>query len=56
MVPCYQRAEDQRKGAIQAPKQVDFAEALPLTALGKIDKKALRECNDAGEFSIETCR
>jgi fatty-acyl-CoA synthase len=32
-----------RKGAIQAPKQVDFAEALPLTALGKTDKKALRQ-------------
>ena len=32
----------ERKGAIQAPKQVDFAESLPLTALGKVDKKALR--------------
>ncbi len=30
------------KGAVCAPKSVDFADALPLTALGKIDKKALR--------------
>ncbi len=32
----------ERKGAIQAPKQLDFVYALPLTALGKVDKKALR--------------
>jgi fatty-acyl-CoA synthase len=32
----------QHKGAQQAPKRVDFVDALPLTALGKIDKKALR--------------
>jgi len=32
-----------KKGAIQAPKQVDFVEALPQTALGKTDKKALRK-------------
>jgi fatty-acyl-CoA synthase len=31
-----------RKGAVHAPKQVEFAEALPMTPLGKIDKKALR--------------
>ncbi len=31
-----------RKGAVQAPKQVVVAEALPLTGLGKPDKKALR--------------
>ena len=30
------------KGAVQAPKTVDFVEALPLTSLGKLDKKALR--------------
>jgi len=30
------------KGAVQAPKTLDFVEALPLTALGKLDKKALR--------------
>ena len=30
------------KGAVQAPKVVDFVDALPLTSLGKPDKKALR--------------
>jgi len=32
-----------RKGAVQAPKQVDFVDALPQTSLGKTDKKALRQ-------------
>ena len=32
----------ERKGAVQSPKTVIFAESLPLTALGKPDKKALR--------------
>lgn len=31
-----------RKGAFQAPKSVDFLDAIPLTAVGKPDKKALR--------------
>ena len=31
-----------RKGAVQAPKQVIATDALPLTGLGKPDKKALR--------------
>lgn len=31
-----------RKGAQHAPKRIDIVEKLPLTALGKIDKKALR--------------
>ena len=31
-----------KKGAIHAPKSVDFVEALPLTAVGKPDKKVLR--------------
>lgn len=31
------------KGAIATPKRVVFVQALPLTALGKVDKKALRE-------------
>lgn len=30
------------KGAHQAPKRVEFIDALPLTAVGKFDKKALR--------------
>jgi fatty-acyl-CoA synthase len=32
----------ERKGAVHAPKTVDFVDALPLSALGKPDKKALR--------------
>jgi fatty-acyl-CoA synthase len=32
-----------RKGAAHAPKSVDFVDVLPLTTVGKIDKKALRE-------------
>ncbi len=35
-------AVKERKGAVQSPKQVLFVDALPLTALGKPDKKALR--------------
>ncbi len=31
-----------RKGAFQAPKTVEFIDAIPLTAVGKPDKKALR--------------
>ena len=30
------------KGSVQAPKSVDFTDAIPLSALGKPDKKALR--------------
>ena len=30
------------KGSVQAPKSVDFADSIPLSALGKPDKKALR--------------
>ncbi|MFC3174371.1 AMP-binding protein [Novosphingobium bradum] len=32
----------ERKGAVQAPKTVDFVDALPVTAIGKPDKKTLR--------------
>jgi fatty-acyl-CoA synthase len=31
-----------RKGPVHAPKTVDFVDALPLTTVGKVDKKALR--------------
>jgi fatty-acyl-CoA synthase len=31
-----------KKGAVQAPKSVIYVEAIPLTAVGKPDKKALR--------------
>jgi fatty-acyl-CoA synthase len=39
----------QRKGGPHAPKRVEFVEALPLTAVGKIDKKVLREKYWAGQ-------
>ncbi|MDO6414469.1 AMP-binding protein [Sphingomonas sp. BIUV-7] len=32
----------EKKGAVQAPKTVEFIDALPLSPLGKPDKKALR--------------
>ena len=31
------------KGSVQTPKSVDFRESIPLSAVGKPDKKALRE-------------
>ncbi len=33
----------QAKGSVQAPKSVDVVDAIPLSALGKPDKKALRQ-------------
>jgi fatty-acyl-CoA synthase len=36
------------RGAAHAPKRIEFAESLPLTALGKVDKKALRAAHWAG--------
>ena len=38
----------ERKGAPHAPKRVEVVQTLPLTALGKIDKKALRKPHWAG--------
>jgi len=38
-----------KKGAVFAPKSVDFVDSLPLTGLGKPDKKALRSAFWAGE-------
>jgi fatty-acyl-CoA synthase len=31
-----------RKGSVMAPKSIEFVEAIPLTSLGKLDKKAIR--------------
>jgi acyl-CoA synthetase (AMP-forming)/AMP-acid ligase II len=31
-----------KKGAVQAPKSVDFVDAIPVTTVGKTDKKVLR--------------
>ncbi|MFV0309244.1 MAG: AMP-binding protein [Desertimonas sp.] len=33
----------EQKGRAHAPKRVDFVDALPLTAVGKVDKKVLRQ-------------
>src|SRR5690606_30370014 len=33
----------ERKGSVMAPKSVDVVAAIPLTTVGKHDKKALRE-------------
>jgi fatty-acyl-CoA synthase len=37
-----QQAVKERKGAVQSPKKVILADAIPLTGLGKVDKKAVR--------------
>ncbi len=47
-----QESVKQRKGSVQAPKQVIVADALPLTGLGKPDKKALRAAYWTGERSV----
>jgi fatty-acyl-CoA synthase len=39
-----------RKGPVQAPKHVIVADRLPLTALGKPDKKALRAAYTDHDF------
>jgi fatty-acyl-CoA synthase len=36
-------AVKEAKGAVQSPKSVDFVTSIPLSALGKPDKKALRK-------------
>jgi fatty-acyl-CoA synthase len=41
-----------RKGSVQAPKQVLAVDALPLTGLGKPDKKALRARFWTGERAV----
>lgn len=41
-----------RKGAVQAPKQIIATDALPLTGLGKPDKKALRATYWTGERAV----
>ena len=30
------------KGSQQAPKSIDYVDSLPLTAVGKLDKKSVR--------------
>ena len=36
------------KGAVWAPKQIHFRSSLPLTSIGKFDKRALREATTDG--------
>ena len=38
-----------RKGSTHAPKTVEFVDSMPLTGVGKIDKKALRAKYWAGQ-------
>jgi fatty-acyl-CoA synthase len=38
----------QRKGGTHAPKRIEFVASLPLTAVGKVDKKILRSKYWAG--------
>ena len=47
-----QASVKERKGSVQSPKQVIVAESLPLTPLGKPDKKALRAQFWDGERSV----
>ena len=37
-----QEAVKERKGSVQSPKQVIVVDSVPVTALGKPDKKAVR--------------
>ncbi len=37
-----QSAVKERKGSVQSPKQVVIVDSVPVTALGKPDKKAVR--------------
>ena len=39
----------QKKGSTQAPKSVEFIDELPVTAVGKVDKKVLRARYWAGQ-------
>ena len=52
VVAGIQQMVKDRKGSVQAPKQVIATEALPLTGLGKPDKKALRAQFWTGDRSV----
>src|SRR4051794_33699515 len=47
-----QASVKERKGSVQSPKQVIVVDSLPLTALGKPDKKALRAQFWTGDRSV----
>ncbi len=42
LVQALQARVKQAKGSVQTPKSIDFVDAIPLTPVGKPDKKALR--------------
>ena len=44
----------QRKGPVQTPKSVEFIAAIPLTSLGKPDKKLLRAQHGSPTQHIST--
>ncbi|TYL55779.1 AMP-binding protein [Nocardioides sp. BGMRC 2183] len=46
------RTVREKKGSVQVPKRIEVADGLPLTALGKPDKKALRARYWTGERSV----
>ncbi|GAB2861449.1 fatty-acid--CoA ligase FadD8 [Nocardioides pacificus] len=47
-----QAAVKERKGGVQSPKEVIYVDSLPLTAVGKLDKKVLRAQFWTGDRSI----
>ena len=42
----------ERKGSVMTPKSIDFVDAIPVTALGKHDKPALRSAYWAGRTRV----
>jgi len=42
VIQAMQQLVKEAKGSVQAPKSIDFVDAIPLTAVGKPNKKALR--------------
>ncbi len=42
LVHAMQALVKEAKGSVQAPKSIDFVDAIPLTPVGKPDKKAVR--------------
>jgi acyl-CoA synthetase (AMP-forming)/AMP-acid ligase II len=42
----------ERKGPVYAPKSVDFADKIPVTAVGKTDKKAIRAQYWSGQIRL----
>jgi fatty-acyl-CoA synthase len=42
LVASMQQLVKEAKGSVQAPKSIDFVDAIPLTPVGKPDKKTVR--------------